>query len=157
MLRVMTRLGWLKDIGIYATEGVSQNDLKTSQRAGALLPLPPQRRPKRAAPQPYPQWPGGHGRTSFTARVRLAHVRLELAVGSDGAVSAQCRACAAPLALKPAKVGCRPDTCQPSPTKSDPTLTPTGAAAIAAPCHAQPSGQCLLSLRPCGRGPCPCR
>ena len=38
VLRVMTRLGWLKEIGIFATEGVSIVDRRAAQRGGGLVP-----------------------------------------------------------------------------------------------------------------------
>ena len=60
VLRVMTRLGWLKAIGIRAVDGVSATDRRASLRAGAILPhapmrslaLPPPSYRAAAAPQP---------------------------------------------------------------------------------------------------------
>ena len=39
VLRVMTRLGWLKHLGIYATEALASSDRKVAARNGLVQPL----------------------------------------------------------------------------------------------------------------------
>ena len=39
VLRVMTRLGWLKNLGIYATEALATVDRRVAARAGIVQPM----------------------------------------------------------------------------------------------------------------------
>ena len=51
VLRVMTRLGWLKNLGISAVDGVSVGDRRAALREGATLPPSGLPRPKPSPPQ----------------------------------------------------------------------------------------------------------
>ena len=94
VLRVMTRLGWLKAIGIYATEGLSINDRRAAVRAGAVLPLELSRHQLMALPNNH------HLKLSVTRlkqrsselRLQRTHkpIKLVLTVGSCGTVRASC-------------------------------------------------------------------
>jgi endonuclease III len=69
VLRVMTRLGWLKRIGIYATEGLSSVDRRSAQRAGAILPVGlNDRHLARWLPPPQPKRRLGVGEASGASR-----------------------------------------------------------------------------------------
>ena len=78
VLRVMTRLGWLKSIGIHAQEAISVSDRRAALRQGATLPPMPHPAMREMATRPHHQRPRG---------AAAARVCCKLSVGSDGLVS----------------------------------------------------------------------
>ena len=114
VLRVMTRLGWLKSCGIYATEGISATDRRSAMKAGAILPfVPPPRshysehayivraalgqnggqqyasptRPPRMLKPAKRKQPPAHSSTAATAARGKRLVALRLSIGEGGLVS----------------------------------------------------------------------
>ena len=92
VLRVMTRLGWLKSLGISATEGISATDRRAAIRMGAVIPIIPPSLYRLAA---HPQMRTATGGASSARKRPLLHstakppsvrVRLALAVAEDGSV-----------------------------------------------------------------------
>ena len=80
VLRVMTRLGWLKSIGIYSVEGISSGDRRAALRAGAVVPAMP---PREYVPAVSPSVP------QRAPKVRV-HVILDVARGGRVGVSLTC-------------------------------------------------------------------
>ena len=91
VLRVMTRLGWLKSLGIYAVEGLSVSERRAARRAGVALPLAPLKSIEHRINQKLLS-----ERKCLAGQVAVV---LKLAVGLDGNVAASLT-CSPKLASK---------------------------------------------------------